>query len=152
MIKWILRLIAIAILGWIGISAYHTYRSGYLSLPDLPEDAYAISFDNGFRAIVHDADIADDTDANAPNFAKRLSWANRDRRYLGIPLDVAPWFEDVWSTCQKPTTQEAEEIAATMPNDLKVTLRGARLDAVCKINVDEGQSIWRGFIYSVPRL
>lgn len=146
--KWIIRLVLIGVIGFIGYLGYLSYQKGYFNLPELSESSYSISFRNGFRAIVVDPEVTHSLEF-APPFFRRLSAANPDRRYFGIPMDVPSWFEDTWSFCHPPTDEERAEIERGMPDDLKRELIGGRLDAVCKIDTD-GENLWRGLIYSVP--
>jgi hypothetical protein len=153
---WVSKSILVGFLGFVGLGAYELHGYGYFDLPDLPEGAYTLSFANGFRGIVLDADVPDSTFATGPKIFRRLSYADPDRRYIGIPFDVAAWFEDTWSTCSKPTDEEREQISAMMSKmpewkEIQKDLVGARFDAVCSIEVDGKERIARGFIYSVPK-
>jgi hypothetical protein len=147
--KWILRLVLILFVGTLGYSAYDSYRGGYFDMPEFSETSYAISFKNGLRGIVVDPEI---TESVAPlgRFFRRLSFANPDRRYLGVPMDVAPWFQDTWSYCHPPTDEERAGLEQAMSDEQKQRLLGARFEAICKIDAD-GESIWRGLIFSVPK-
>ncbi|MCA8878977.1 MAG: hypothetical protein KDA73_03265 [Rhodobacteraceae bacterium] len=147
--RWILRIIVVCLLGSISFWGYDAYRAGFLSLPDLPDGAYTLSFKNGLRAIILDAQVPHQI-GNAPKYFRSLGLANRDRKYLGIPLDVQPWFKDAWSWCKSPTPEEKVELER-MPDDFKRTVGTARFEAVCRINVD-GTEIVRGLIFSVPKL
>lgn len=156
--KWIGRLVSIGIIGLlIGIiglvvfTIYDYHRAGYFSMPDLKDDEYPIVFRSGFRAIVIDPDISDETYENAPQLFRRLRPANPDRKYLGVPSEVPSWFEDAWSYCEKPDEAESEAVFNTMPDDMRRELMGARLDAVCTIDSDE-KKILRGLLFSVPKL
>lgn len=149
---WISKLIVLGVAGYVGVGTYGWYRAGYFDLPEVPSGAYIASFKSGLRAIVLDADVPDNVYADGPAIFRRLSAANPDRKYLGIAMDVAPWFEDAWSTCIAPTDEMRDYIAKTMPDDMKTELQGARFDALCYIDVDDGQKITRGVIYSVPNL
>src|SRR5690606_27230952 len=104
--RWILRVFFLGVLGLAGFWAYDFYRAGYLSLPDLPDGAYTLSYKTGFRAIVLDADVPDTMGHDAPKYFRSLGVANPDRKYLGIPFDVQPWFREAWSWCKSPTEQE----------------------------------------------
>lgn len=148
--RWIFRIIVLGILGYASYWAYNSYRAGYLSLPDLPDGAYTLSFKNGFRAIVLDADVPDGTGDDAPKYLRSLGVANRDRKYLGIPFDVQPWFKEAWSWCKAPTDEEKVDLER-MPDDFKRRVENARFEAVCRIDVD-GAEVVRGLIFSVPKL
>ncbi len=148
--RWITRIIGLGLLGTIAFWAYDAYRAGLLSLPDLPDGAYFVSYKNGFRAIVLDAAVPDAIGDDAPKYFRSLGVANRDRKYLGVPFDVQPWFEDAWSWCKSPTEEEKAELERT-PDDFKRTVENARFEAVCRIDVD-GTDVVRGLIFSVPRL
>ncbi len=148
--RWIFGIIVLGIMGYAFYLAYNFYRAGYLSLPDIPDGAYTLSYKSGLRAIVLDADVPDTTLANGPKYFRSLSLANRDRKYLGFRYEVQPWFEDAWSWCKSPTEQEKAYLEQ-MPDDFRRTVENARFEAVCRIDVD-GTEVVRGLIFSVPRL
>lgn len=143
-------LICLALLGGAGYFTYDFFRAGNWSLPELPDGAYTLSFKNGFRAIVLDADVPDTSKADAPRYFRSLGVANRERRYFGVPFEVQPWFRDAWSWCEKPTEEEKAEIAK-MPAHFQKSVELARFEAVCRIYVDD-KSVVRGLVFSVPRL
>lgn len=147
--KWIGGLLLVAVVGYLSYDVYLDYRAGYLDLPELDRNSYAISFKNGMRAIVVDPEISDQTEDDART-SRRLSTANPDRKYLGFPFEIPSWFEDTWSYCHPPTDDERAAIERDMTDGFKRKLTGARFEAVCKIEAD-GESIWRGLIYSVPK-
>lgn len=147
--KWIVRAVLIGVIGFASYRGYITYRNGYFSLPEFNETSYTITFKDGFRAIVVDPEVANPLESS-PLFFRRLTRANPDRQYLGLPMDVPSWFEETWSYCYPPTDQERLAVESDMPEELRRDMIGARFDAVCKIDVD-GQSLWRGLIYSVPK-
>ncbi len=136
---------------WLGLAIFDQYRGGFFSLPDIPDGAYPLSFKNGLRAIVLDADVSDHSYDQNWKYFRHLSLADPDRRYLGFPYDVPAWFEDTWSFCKKPTTEEANWIQNQMPKSMRDQVATARFDAVCIIEAD-GKKILRGLIYSVPDL
>lgn len=148
--RWVFRIIGLGFLSFAAYWAYDFHRAGYLSLPDIPDGAYTLSYASGLRAIVLDADVSDTTLTEAPKYFRSLSRANPDRKYLGIPLDVQPWFREAWSWCKSPTEQEKSEIER-MPDDFQRSVENARFEAICRIDVD-GTEILRGLIFSVPRL
>lgn len=148
--KWIVRIVLLSVIGIVGYAGYETYRGGYLSLPEIENGAYPISFRSGLRGIVYDVDVEDDRYADSPKIFRRLATANPDRQYLGIPMDVSPWFEDAWAECRPPNQEVIEYFENSMPEDMKVKLIGARFDAFCFIKSDESNII-RGAIYSVPK-
>jgi len=150
MMKWTLRIFVIVVLGYGAYWTYETYRDGSFSLPDLPDGAYTLSFKSGLRAIVLDPDIPDRSGDDLPKYLRKLSYADRARRYLGVPLKVDPWFRDAWSWCKAPTTEERADLER-MPEEFRQKVENARFDAVCRINVD-GKDILRGLIFSVPRI
>lgn len=149
---WITKLVVLGVVGYGGYAAYDLHKGGYFDLPELPAGAYTVSFKNGLRGIVLDADVPDNSYADYPAIFRRLFDANPGRKYLGIPLDVAPWFKDVWSTCIAPTDVDIEQVNETMPEATKRELRGAKLEALCYIEIDDEEVIPRGLIYSVPKL
>lgn len=95
-------------------------------------------------------DVTDDQYADAPKILRRLVMANRDRRFISLPSDVPRWFEDTWSNCRSGTDEEREYIVSTIPDDIKRDLVGARLDAICYIEIEGESPILRGLIYSIP--
>ena len=150
--KWILRLGLVGVLGLAGWACYDAYRGGYFDLPDLPDDAYPISFQNGLRGIVYDVEATNETYENAPKYFRRLIMAKTDRRYIGVPVDVATWFEDAWSTCRPDIPEAQSYFEESMPEELKARLQGTRFEAICVIELEDQEDIVRGAIYSVPKL
>lgn len=148
--RWIGRGAIVVIVAYAAFYTFSTYRAGYFSLPDLPDGAFTLSYKNGFRAIILEAEVDNPSMGNAPKFLRNLSIANRSRKYLSVPYEVQPWFRDAWSWCSPPTPLEISSIDA-MPDDFRRSVENARFEAVCKIEVD-GKSIVRGLIFSVPRL
>ncbi|MCW8842178.1 MAG: hypothetical protein OQK00_02060 [Rhodobacteraceae bacterium] len=146
--KWIVGFVGVAIVGYAGFSTYTSYRAGFFSLPDLQPGEYAISFNNGLRAIVVDPELSDDASRTSSRF---LSYVNPDRKYLGVPYEVPSWFEDAWSYCEKPTGAETNAILNTMPEDMRREFTGARIEGICTIDAD-GEKIPRGLLFSVPKL
>jgi len=148
--KKLLKVILIGVIGFMGYAAYDSYKAGYFSIPDLPVGAYPISFKNGFRAILIDAEVSRPDRGVGMSFFRRLTAANPERKYLGLPLNVQPWFEDAWSWCKSPTEEEYAGLSS-MPEDIRQLFGNARFDGVCRIDID-GQEITRGLIFSVPKL
>ncbi|MBW0159487.1 hypothetical protein [Sedimentimonas flavescens] len=148
--RWMFRILLLGVLGIASLWVYDFYRAGILSLPDIPDGAYTLSYKNGFRAIVLDADVSDPIGRDGPKYFRSLGVANRDRKYLGVPFDVQPWFKEAWSWCKSPTEQEKAELER-MPDDFRRKVANARFEAVCRIDVD-GTDVVRGLIFSVPRL
>ncbi|MCV2867564.1 hypothetical protein OEW28_02855 [Defluviimonas sp. WL0002] len=151
MARWLFRIFAVGVIGVLGLATYDFYRGGYFSLPGIPDNAYLIDFRDGFRAVVIDPEVSDPLYANVPRHFRRLRNANPDRRYLGVPFEVAPWLRDAWSFCKAPTEEERVYFQESMPDEWKQSLEYARLDAVCLNSVD-GKQVPRGLIYSVPNL
>ena len=129
---------------------YDHYRAGYFNLPDIPENAYTISFKNGFRAIVIDPDVSNVRSTSSSDSFRRLAQANPERKYLGLPYDVPTWFESSWSTCRVATETEEAQIRASFSANTSDQLRSARLDAICFINTDD-DPLLRGLLFSVPK-
>lgn len=148
--RWTLRIIGLAILGSASWSGYDFYRAGYWSLPDLPKGAYTLSFANGLRAIVLDAEVSDTSRDDSSKYARSLSYGNKDRSYLGVPFDVQPWFKDAWSYCTAPTDEEKIRLHNSA-DDFNRRMANARFEAVCRIEVD-GNVVERGLIFSIPKL
>jgi len=149
---WIAKLVVLGVVGYCGYAAYDLHKGGYFDLPEMPAGAYNASFKNGLRGIMLNADVSDKSIAERPAIFRRIFDADPERKYLGVPMTVAPWFEDVWSTCVPPTDEMRDYVDKTMPDEMKAQLQGARFDAFCYIDVDDQQRIARGVIYSVPRL
>lgn len=147
---WFSKLLIIGVVGYGGYYVYKLNEGGYFSLPDIPDGAYPISFKSGFRAVVYDMEVSDDQYASTSKYFRRLTMASRDRRFIGIPSDVPRWFEDTWSTCHPGTEEEREYILSTLPEDVASEMVGARLDAICLIEVEGERPLLRGLIYSVP--
>lgn len=151
MFKWLGRITIVGIVGSLGLVFYEYNRMGLFSMPDLPQGAYFVSFKNGLRGIVLDADVPDTSTGDGPKFFRSLSIGNRERKYLGIPAHVPSWFADAWSTCDAPTEHDRASILESLPDDVRRPLGSARFEAVCRIDVD-GESLIRGLLFSVPRL
>lgn len=147
---WFSKLLIVGIVGYGGYSAYDMHQGGFFSLPDIPDGAYPISFKSGFRAVVYDMEVSDTQYADTSKYFRRLTMASRDRRFIGIPSEVPRWFEDTWSTCHRGTDEEREYILSTLPEDVAKEMVGARLDAICLIEVEGERPLLRGLIYSVP--
>jgi hypothetical protein len=147
---WFSKLFIMGVLGLGGLYVYDLNREGYFTIPDIPHGAYPISCKNGFRAIVHDMDVADKQYADTPKMFRRLTLANSDRRFISVPADVPPWFEQSWSTCRPGTNEEREYFTSTLPDNIKRDLVGARLDAICYIEIEGEQPLFRGLVYSIP--
>jgi hypothetical protein len=119
---------ALGLLGGGGYITYNHFRGGFHTIPPMPEGAFALSYVNGFRAIV----------VGVPD--KRP-----ERKYLGVPFKVPEWYKLAWSFCSSPSSREKVELKEMNLGP------GARLEAVCRLKVDETE-ILRGAIYSVPRV
>lgn len=150
MLKWSFRLLLLGVVGVVGQSAYISYVKGYFTIPDLPYGAYILSQRNGMRMIILDAEVSIPShDGN--KFWRRLNMANPDRQYLTVEFEVPSWYADAWSVCSTPTEDDLADLEKNMAEDLKREMASARLDAVCKIDTDDEQ-LWRGLLYSVPKL
>lgn len=155
MMKWIWRAAVVGVLGYVGYVGYDLHRGGYFSLPDLADNEYPISFASGFRAIIS---LPEDQRQSAPTpkLFRRLAMETPDRNYLGVPLDVPSWLADKWSKCYSGDEVENAnakiQIEASMPDKLRNDLIGARLDAVCGFELEDGTMRTRGYIYSIPKL
>jgi hypothetical protein len=127
MLKSIVTLTLVtALLAGAGWVAYDYYRAGLHTLPPIPDGAFWLSYKNGLRAIILDR----------PDHRP-------ERKYLGVPVEVPGWYRDVWSFCTEPNAKERAAAPIMGP--------GARLEAVCRIEVEKGKHIVRGMIFSVPR-
>jgi hypothetical protein len=147
--KWIVRLILLAVIGGVGYYAYLFHRGGYFDLPEIGENSYTMTFKNGVRGIFVDPEVTNPMPSNSRYF-RRLISANPERQYLALAIDVPRWFEDTWSYCHPPTDEERAAVERDLTDETKRDLIGARFEAICKIDAD-GESIWRGLIYSVPK-
>ncbi len=130
MLKWFVRAMLIAVIGFAGYAFYDYYRGGFFSAPDLQEGDFLLSYTSGFKAVMRG--IQDERET---------------RRYLGIEAnDVPSWYKDAWSICRAPSAMELDEFeqsGAFGP--------GSRFDAVCEIDAD-GDVFIRGRIVTVPKL
>lgn len=149
--RWILRGVALCVLGVVSYGVYDYHFGPYSNMPDLPDGAYAVAFENGFRGIVLDADVENSSKDQAPVYTRLLSAANPARKYLSVPMDVQPWFADAWSRCTAPSAEEQADLERRFSDDLRRSLENARFEAVCRLDVD-GSDLVRGFIFSVPNL
>lgn len=149
MLRWLFRILALGFLGSCVFSGYKYYRAGYFSLPDLPNGAYPVSFDNGLRGILLEAEVEDHSADKDPAFFRVITVANPSRRYIGTSFKVERWFVDAWSWCKAPTDEDKAMLEQTP--DISQRFQNARFEAVCRINVD-GKEILRGLIFSVPRM
>ncbi len=128
MIKWLLRLVGVGVVGFIGFGIYEYYRAGLNTRPPMPEGAFSLSFTGGLRGIMLGVEDEGTT-----------------RRYMGrTRTDIPVWFKDSWSYCMPPT----EDNRAALLEQLKVG-PGMRLDGVCTLDAD-GDVITTGYILSVP--
>ena len=149
--KWFWRVLSVSVFGFLSFAFYDYYRGGYFSLPDLEDGAFPISFQNGLRGIVYEVEVSDESLARSPKYFRRLASVNKERRYLGVPMDVPRWFEDTWSTCRGDDPNARDFFEKDMPEELKRDLSSARFEALCYITTDDNQAVVRGGIYSVPR-
>lgn len=120
-------------------------------MPDLQENEYPISFKSGLRGILVGPEVTTDRYVDTPKIFRRMHLANEERTYLGVPMQVANWLEDVWSYCPAPTDAEKAEFRSTVREEWQEALEFARLEGVCWIDV-EGEKVLRGLVYSRPRL
>lgn len=149
--KWLFGLLAVVAIGYFGKGLYELHQAGYMSMPELNDGEYPISFRNGLRAIVINPDVTIPHDLDDLPSLRRLTSANPDRKYLGVPYEVPSWFESAWSYCEQPSEGEQNAIVNSMPEEMRRNFSGARLDAVCAFEAD-GNKIPRGLLFSVPRL
>lgn len=147
---WFSKLLLIGVIGYGGYYIHKLNEAGYLSLPEIPSGAYPISFPNGFRGIVYDMEVTDSLHADAPKIFRRLTLANKDRRFFSIVYDVPEWFEKSWTKCAPGTEEERASAMATIPQDMQQELIGARLDAICYLELEGDRPLLRGLIFSVP--
>jgi hypothetical protein len=83
--KWIISAAVIVVVGFI---AYDYFRAGFHTRPEMPEGAFSLSYKNGLRAIM----------VGVPD-------VRPERKYLGVPFQVQPWYEKSWSFCSAPSTR-----------------------------------------------
>lgn len=145
---WISKVAGVCVLGAAGYWTFDAHRAGLFELPELPDGAFTLSFHNGLRAIVLDADVPEGTETDGPRFFRALGVANRERKYLGVPFEVEPWFRGRWSWCKAPTDADRAQLNNT--EELRERFKHARFEAVCHIRTD-GNEIPSGVIFSVPR-
>ena len=150
MFRKLVRITGYLIIAYCIYGVYGYHRAGYFDLPDTPDNAYTITFKNGFRAIVVDPEVSVTWNAGNPDSFRRLATANPDRRYLGLPSEVPSWFENRWSTCQAVTDADELQIRASLPANVAAQIRTARFDAACYIETDN-ERVPRGLIFSVPK-
>lgn len=125
--KWILRIISIAFLIFVGLGIYE-FKFGRLSTrPEMPPGAFDLQFEKGANVIL--VDIPDEQNS---------------RDYILFEAEVPDYLKDNWSFCYPPTDAEKADYLAN------ATDRIPRLDAICKHEVD-GNSIVRGAITSIPK-
>lgn len=150
--KWLVRLVLASIVGYFVYGTYATYRAGYYSLPELPDNAQPISFKSGFRAILKDVVASPSREymSTAPNFLRRLHQATPDRKYLSYPFEVQNWFKDAWSWCDRPTDEEKDELSK-LPDEFQRAFQNARFEGICWLDID-GERVLRGLLFSVPKL
>ncbi|MBP9182561.1 MAG: hypothetical protein KBF78_05465 [Fuscovulum sp.] len=149
--KWFKRALVALLLCWVGMGIYQHNRGGYFSLPDLPDDAYPISFKSGLRAILVDPEVTTDIYRDSWKHARRLTLANTERRYFALMTKVPFWMEDAWSFCYPATEAEKQAILDSLPSDQRPTYAQARLEGVCIVEAD-GQRTVRGAVFSAPKL
>lgn len=126
---WKKALAALAFVG-IGFAAYDYYTSPYYGAPELNEDDFLLAFDGGLRGVMRGFGDRDQT-----------------RRYMSYGAKNVPdWFQETWSTCRTPKSDEA----TAFKNEVDMG-PGGRLDAVCEIDAD-GDIFVRGWVVSVPDL
>ena len=121
----IVAVAAVVILGFLGVAAYDFFRAGYHMRPKMPPGSFSFSYRNGLRAILVD-----------------LPDLREERRYLGVPMKVPASYEQSWSVCTSATPEEKDQAQDLAP--------GSRLEAVCRIKVDEAEIV-RGLIYTAPK-
>lgn len=130
MLKWTLRAVLFAVVGYAGYVGYDYYRADFFNAPDLQDGDYLLSFRSGFKAVMRG--IEDERES---------------RRYFGLGAENVPsWYEESWSICRRPSELEASDFdrsGAFGP--------GSRLDGVCRIDAD-GDVFVRGWIVTVPKL
>ncbi len=128
MIKWLLRLLGIGVVGFIGYGIYGYYKAGLHARPPMPEGAFSLSFKAGPRVIMLDTEDERST-----------------RRYVVRQrTDVPNWFKESWSYCTPPT----EEVRVFLLEQLEQG-PGMRLDGVCTLDAD-GDVITTGLIFTIP--
>lgn len=128
MIKWLLRLVGISVVGFIGYGIYDYYKAGLHTRPPMPEGAFSLSFKAGPRVIM----LNTEDERNSRRYVVR-------RR-----TDVPNWFRESWSYCIPPTEEEQVFLLKRLgPGP------GMRLDGICTLDAD-GDVITTGYIFTVP--
>jgi hypothetical protein len=129
--KWIGGAMLLGAAGFVGWGVYDYRMAGLHTRPDMPPDAFSISYKSGLRAIL--VDVPDERET---------------RRYFGYPADVPFYLEDAWAFCSPPEFQEVAWAEGWLE---EANQPGMRVEAICRIDVD-GETVIRGIITTVPRL
>lgn len=133
--RWVGVVVLLGLFALVGWGVYDYRSAGLHTRPDMPPNAFSLSYKNGLRAIL--VDVPDERDT---------------RRYFGYPTEVPFYLEDAWSFCSPPEGQEAAVYEAWLDEaDERGRPPGMRVEAVCRIDV-EGEKVIRGVITTVPRL
>jgi len=115
-----------ALLAGVAYSAFIFFRFNLGRMPDVPDDGFVLLV-GGVKGIM-----------------TGLYDVRPERKYLSAkPTDLPEWYENAWSFCYPPTETE--------PMRYYDWGTGARLEAICQIEV-ENEQIVVGYIISVPNL
>jgi hypothetical protein len=126
------RWIAALFMTGIGYSFYAFYTGPFYSAPTINDDDFLLAFDGegALRGVMRGFGDKDKT-----------------RRYLSYRAnDVPTWYQDTWSNCRRPSSDEA----AAFEREVNMG-PGGRYEAVCEIDADDDIFV-RGWIVSVPNL
>ena len=130
MLKWVVRAVTIAVIGFIGYAGYDFYRADYVNAPPLQDGDFLLSYKFGLKAVM-----------------RGMEDERQTRRYLGVGAQNVPsWYRESWSICRAPSeleTGQFEQAGTYGP--------GSRLDGVCEIDAD-GDVFVRGWVVTVPKI
>lgn len=127
--------------------AIQYYRAGYLSLPDVPDQTVVFNFQDIMRGYVPGPGTSERDMKGQPGL---LAAPDPNRIYLPLAFEVPEAVRLSWSECVTPPEEEERALLAALPAETLEPFQNTRLDYVCRVE-SEGQSIYRGMIFSFPR-